>query len=125
MKKLTAHVLGVLVLCAISNVSFPADADIWVAVTVFDGRNIGTTPEYYGKMSQSTLQQLTSEVKEGRMFKLSDVFWTDDEGKLVYLKDAKKHGRSYGYTNEVVLRADRIYRIIIVDGDFIKKLVKQ
>src|SRR6266850_3442275 len=125
MKTLAAHVLGLLVSCAIPNVSFSADSDIWVAVTVFDGRNIGTTPEYYGKMSQSTLQQLTSEVKEGRMFKLSDVFWTDDEGKLVYMKDAKKHGRSYGYTNDVVLRADRIYRIILVDGEFIKKLVKQ
>jgi hypothetical protein len=125
MKKIINHVLLVFVLCAIPSVSFSADSDIWVAVTVFDGRNIGTTPEYYGKMSQSTLQQLTSEVKEGRMFKLSDVFWTDDEGKAVYLKDAKKHGRSFGYTNDVVLRADRIYRIIIVDGDFIKKLLKQ
>ncbi len=56
------------------------------------------------------------------MFKLTDVFWTDDEGKIVYMKDTKKHGRSYGYTNEVVLRADRVYRIIIVDGEFIKKL---
>src|SRR5712664_2702168 len=124
MKKIINRVLLVFVLCAIPSVSFSADSDIWVAVTVFDGRNIGTTPEYYGKMSQSTLQQLTSEVKEGRMFKLSDVFWTDDEGKAVYLKDAKKHGRSYGYTNDVVLRADRVYRIIIVDGEFIKKLPK-
>ena len=124
MKKLTAYVFGVLVLCAMPNVSFSADADIWVAVTVFDGRNIGTTPEYYGRMPQSTLQQLISEVKEGRMFKLSDVFWTDDEGKLVYMKDAKKHGRAYGYTNDVILRADRIYRIIVVDPEFIKKLPK-
>jgi len=125
MKKIIHHVLLVFVLCAIPSVSLSADSDIWVAVTVFDGRNVGSTPEYYGKMSQSTLQQLTSEVKEGRMFKLSDVFWTDDDGKAVYLKDARKHGRSYGYTNDVVLRADRIYRIIIVDGDFIKKLLKQ
>ena len=125
MKKLTAHVLGILVLCAIPSVSLSADSDIWVAVTVFDGRNIGTTPEYYGRMPQSTLQQLISEVKEGRMFKLSDVFWTDDEGKVVYMKDAKKHGRTYGYTNDVILRADRIYRIIVVDAEFVKKLPKQ
>jgi len=64
-------------------------------------------------------------VKEEGCSNFSEVFWTDDEGKAVYLKDAKKAWPLIRLYNDVVLRADRIYRIIIVDGDFIKKLLKQ
>jgi len=125
MKKIISCVLISFALCAGPAISFSADSDMWVAITVFDGRNIGSVPEYYGKLPQSTFQKLTAELQEKRMFKLGSVFWINDEGKAVYMSDTKKHGRVYGYTNEVLFRADHIYRIILVDEKFIKALLQK
>lgn len=125
MKKTIGYLLIALALCASPAISFSADSDIWVAVTVFDGRNIGTVPEYYGKLQQSAFQKLAEELHEKRMFRLGSVFWINDEGQAVYMSDTKKHGRSYGYTNEVLFRADHVYRVILVDEKFIKAILKK
>ncbi len=114
-----------LALSFVSNISFSADSDLWVAVTIFDGRTaVGSMPEYYGKISKSNFDQLTTaEVKGVRMFELHSVFWLNDEGAPTFMSDTKKHGYSYGYTNDVVFRADHIYRVILVDDKFINKLL--
>ena len=114
-----------LIFTLLPNLASSSEKDIWVAVTVFEGRNVGASlPEYYGIMSKETYEKLTTEVKEGMMFKLDSVFWTNDEGTVVHMSDAKKHGRPYGYTNEIYFRADHIYRIVVVEEKFIKNILK-
>jgi hypothetical protein len=100
------------------------DSKPWVAVTVFDGRTTGALPEYFAQISQKSLDELTSKTKEFQMFKLENIFWTDDAGNAIKFSDAKKHGRTYGYTNTAYFRADHIYRIVFLDENYIKKIFK-
>lgn len=96
--------------------------DIWVAASVYDGRNNGVN-EYNGRINRETLDALIQKADEEAMFKLSEVFWLSDEGKPVRMSEAKKYGHVYGYTNTIYFKQSAVVRLIELDHQFVSRLL--
>lgn len=94
----------------------------WVAISVYDGRHDGIN-EYYGRIDKISLEKLLVKTDEHAMFKITDTFWTDNEGTVVFMSDAKKYGRKYGYTNTVYFKQSSIVRIVPLDNSYIENLL--
>ena len=97
---------------------------VWIAVSVYDGRNDGIN-EYFGKIDEGSLKSLLNKVDENAMFKITDTFWTNNEGTVVFMSDAKKYGRKYGYTNTIYFKQSAIVRIVPLDKTYIDGLIKK
>ncbi|MBA3052368.1 hypothetical protein KKF70_03165 [bacterium] len=126
MKFYHVFIIGLILLSAtfISRSNAAGDSKLlWVAVTVFDGRNNKSFPEYYGQINQKSVDTLTTKTQEFQMFKLENIFWVNDEGETEKLSDSKKHGRLRGYTDTAYFRSDQIYRIVFLDEDYVTKLL--
>lgn len=108
-----------LVVSLLSSTAFSNDG-VWVAITVNEGRCEGC--EYSGLIDQETFDSLTNEIRDNKLFKLSEVFWINDEGKIETMSTTNNHGHKYGYKNTVYFREDKVFRIIILDKKYIDTL---
>lgn len=97
--------------------------DVWVAVSVYDGRNNGIN-EYNGLLDSEMLGLLTKEADEHAMFKLSEAFWLNDEGVAVRMSNTRKYGRKYGYTDTIYFKQKAIVRLIVLDDSFVRSVLK-
>ena len=97
--------------------------DIWVAVSVYDGRNNGIN-EYNGLLDSDVLDTLIKKTDKNAMFKLSEVFWLSDDGLTVRMSQTKKYGRIYGYTNTIYFKQSAVVRLVELENEFIKRVLK-
>lgn len=97
--------------------------DVWVAVSVYDGRNNGIN-EYNGLLDSEMLGLLTKEADEHAMFKLSEAFWLNDEGVAVRMSNTRKYGRKHGYTDTIYFKQKAIVRLIVLDDSFVRSVLK-
>ena len=116
MKKIALYIL------LISFAQVSQAEDVWVAASVYDGRNNGIN-EYNGKIARDDLVALVQKTEDEAMFKLSDVFWLSDEGKPVRMSETKKYGHVYGYTNTIYFKQSAVVRLIELDAKFISRIL--
>ncbi len=123
-KSNNALLIIIFAVCFVVSMCTYADAEkddqenIWVAVSLFDGRN-RTVVEYYGVMQKSIFDGITiNSITEG-FFKLDNTSWMTDEG-VVLMRDSKNAGRSSGYSGETYMLVKTITRIIALEKEFVK-----
>lgn len=104
-------------------VSFSTIADeVWVAIVVDEKRSGGNGSEYYGSIESLVFDSLVTELQENKIFKLSNVFWINDEGKKERMSTTSSHGHRYGYTDTVYFREGGVGRIVLLDKKYLDTL---
>ncbi len=98
-----------------------SDRDVWVEVAV---RAYGADAHYCGTISESTLAEITGNVRDDGFFQLDNICWTDSDGRIRTLEEQTRGGRRRGYTKTAWFQIDHVDRIVPLDDTYqLKSLI--